>query len=55
MFPFAFEWIDDMSHYVFMGALYIVLFMLFVILNYCGIRATLDWLCKKGGEHHEGH
>jgi hypothetical protein len=55
MFPFAFEWVNDPSHFVFMGALYTVLFTLVVILHYCAIRAFLDMICKKGGEHEEHH
>ena len=54
MFPFAFEWANDPVHFVFMGALYTVLILLVIILHYCGIRAFLDLICKKGGheEHH---
>ena len=55
MFPFAFEWVNDPVHFVFMGALYTVLFALVVILHYCGIRAFLDMICKKGGKHEEHH
>ena len=47
MFPFAFEWVNDATHFVFMGSLYAVLGALVVILHYCGIRAFFDWLCKK--------
>jgi hypothetical protein len=54
MFPFAFEWINEPTRFVFMGALYAVLFCLVVILHYCGIRAFLDLICKKGHEE-EGH
>lgn len=52
MFPFAFEWANDPVHFVFMGSLYTVLVVLFIFMNYCGIRATLDWLCKKDEPHH---
>ncbi|MBW2107695.1 MAG: hypothetical protein JRI36_03370 [Deltaproteobacteria bacterium] len=53
MFPFAYEWINDPSHFVFMGSLYTVLTILIIILHYCGIRAVFDWLCKKDtGDHH---
>ena len=54
MFPFAFEWANDPVHFVFMGSLYTVLILLFILLNYCGIRAFLDLICKKKGhdEHH---
>ena len=54
MFPFVFEWINDGSHFLFMGAFYSVIVVLVIILHYCGIRAVLDWLCKKEG-HNEGH
>jgi hypothetical protein len=53
MFPFAFEWINEPTRYVFMGALYMVLITLVIILHYCGIRAFLDLICKKG--HEEEH
>ena len=54
MFPFAFEWINEPTRYVFMGSTYIVLIALVIILHYCGIRAFLDLICKKGKEeeHH---
>ena len=52
MFPFAFEWVNDASHYVFMGSLYTVLICLVIILHYCGIRALFDWLCKKEDHNH---
>ncbi|MBW1896279.1 MAG: hypothetical protein JRI47_04410 [Deltaproteobacteria bacterium] len=55
MFPFAFEWVNDPVHFVFMGSLYTVLFALVVILHYCAIRAFLDMICKKGGGHEEHH
>lgn len=54
MFPFIFEWVNDASHFVFMIPFYLVLAILFVILNICGIGATLDWLCKKGDDHGHG-
>jgi len=54
MFPFAFEWANDPTHFVFMGSLYAVLTLLVIILHYCGIRAFLDLICKKGNEE-EGH
>jgi len=54
MFPFVFEWVNDPSHFLFMGALYAVLGILFVIVNFCGIRATLDWLCTKDQGHGHG-
>ena len=55
MFPFAFEWANDPVHFVFMGALYSVLLTLIIILHYCGIRAFLDVICKKGGHGHDEH
>ena len=51
MFWFSFEWINDPSHFVFMGSLYTVLILLVIALHYCGIRAFFDWLCKKGDNH----
>jgi hypothetical protein len=32
MFPFAFEWLNDPVHFVFMGSLYTVLILLIIIL-----------------------
>jgi hypothetical protein len=55
MFPFAFEWVYDPVHFVFMGALYTVLLSLIVILHYCAIRAFLDMICKKEGDDHGHH
>ena len=54
MFPFAFEWINDGSHWLFMGTTYAVLIILVIILHYCGIRAVIDWMCPKddGHNHH---
>ena len=52
MLPFVFEWINDGSHFLFMGTLWVVLAILAIILHYCGIRAALDWLCKKDLGHH---
>lgn len=52
MFPFSFEWINDPSHFVFMGSLYTVLILLVIALHYCGIRAFFDWLCKKDQHDH---
>ena len=55
MFPFAFEWAYDPVHLVFMGATYTVLISLIIILHYCGIRAFLDLICKKGKEDNNHH
>jgi hypothetical protein len=52
MFPFAFEWTHEPTRYVFMGSVYTVLISLVVILHYCGIRAFLDVICKKGKKDH---
>ena len=55
MFPFIFEWVNDGSHYLFMGTLYVVLTLLVIIMHYCGFRALFDWAYKKGAEHDEHH
>ena len=55
MFPFAFEWANDAAHFVFMGSLYTVLTLLVIVLHYCGIRAFLDLICKKGEGDHNHH
>ena len=56
MFPFIFEWVNDGSHFLFMGTLWVVLTMLGILLSYCGIRAIFDWLCKNNqGVHDEHH
>lgn len=52
MFPFCFEWINDASHFVFMGSFYTVMILLGIALNYCVIRAFFDWLCKKDQRSH---
>lgn len=51
MFPFAFEWVYDATHGVFMGSVYTVLLALIIILHYCAIRAFIDLLCKKKEDH----
>jgi hypothetical protein len=55
MFPFIFEWVNDGSHFVFMGGFYAALGTLFIAVNYCLIRAVLDWLCKGDQAHEEHH
>lgn len=52
MFPFAFEWVNDASHFVFMGSLYTVLVLLGILVNYAAIRALFDCLCKKDQHGH---
>jgi len=55
MLPIVFEWVNDPSHFVFMGGFYAALGILFIVLNYCVIRAVFDWLCKGNQEGHEEH
>jgi hypothetical protein len=55
MFPFAFEWVNDPVHFVFMGSFFTVLICLVIILHYCGIRAFLDLICKKGHNDQKEH
>jgi hypothetical protein len=53
MFPFAFEWIWDMSHIVFHGGLWYALSILGAGMTYCILKSAYDTL--KGGEGHGEH
>ncbi|VEN73060.1 conserved hypothetical protein [Candidatus Desulfarcum epimagneticum] len=52
MFPFSFEWVWDMSHFVFMGGLWYALSILGLGLGYCFYKATVDTLQDDDGGHH---
>jgi len=42
MFPFAFEWVWDMSHIVFMGGLWYALIILGLGLGYVFVKSVVD-------------
>jgi len=52
MFPFVFEWVWDMDHLVFMGALGFALNIIGIGMAYCIIKAVYDTVKgKHGGTH----
>jgi hypothetical protein len=52
MLPFSFEWIWDMDHLVFMGALGFALNVIGIGMTYCLIKAVYDTVKGKGGHTH---
>lgn len=53
MLPFiSFEWVTDMGHFVFHGALWYALSVLGMGMTYCIIKAAYDTIKGKGGGHH---
>jgi hypothetical protein len=52
MLPFHFEWIWDMGHMVFHGALWYALSVIGMGMTYCIIKAAYDTAKKKGSHHH---
>ncbi len=53
MFPFSFEWVWDLGHLVFHGALWYALSILGIGLTYCILKAA--WQASRGEEHEHGH
>jgi hypothetical protein len=52
MFPFNFEWAWDMSHIVFMGALWYALSVIGMGVTYCVIKTIIDTAKGEGAHHH---
>ncbi len=52
MFPFCFELVWDMGHYVFHGGLWYALTVIGLGMTYCVIKAVVDTVQGKGGGHH---
>jgi len=52
MLPFSFEWIWDMGHMVFHGALWYVLSVIGMGMTYCIIKAVYDTVKGKGSHQH---
>ena len=52
MFPFNFEWAWDVPHIVFMGGLWYALSIVGLGMTYCIIKAAIDTISGKGGDHH---
>ncbi|MCJ8502149.1 hypothetical protein [Desulfatitalea alkaliphila] len=54
MLPFLFEWVWDMGHYVFHGALWVVLSIIGMGMTFCIIKSVVDTMQGKHGhdEHH---
>ena len=55
MFPFSFEWVWDMSHYVFMGGLWYALTIIGLGMTYCILKSAYDTFKGNGGHHGEDH
>ena len=52
MFPFNFEWVYDMVHFVFHGGLWFALSVIGMGMTYCVIKAVVDTMQGKGSHHH---
>ena len=52
MFPFSFEWVWDMSHYVFMGGLWYALSIIGAGLTYCLYKTAVDSFGQGNDNHH---
>ncbi|MFO7859827.1 MAG: hypothetical protein R6U41_01260 [Desulfosalsimonas sp.] len=55
MFPFAFEWVWDISHLVFMGGLWYALSIIGAGMTYCIIKSLIDTAADEAGEGGHGH
>lgn len=53
MFPFCFEWLWDMGHYVFFGGFWYAIGILGAGLTYCVVKSIIDTV-KEGEAGHEG-
>ncbi|MBF0118477.1 MAG: hypothetical protein HQK79_06540 [Desulfobacterales bacterium] len=52
MFPFVFEWVWDMPHMVFMGALWYALSIIGLGMTYCIVKSVIDVSKKETDNHH---
>jgi hypothetical protein len=52
MFPFIFEWNWDMSHLVFMGALWYALAVIGLGITFCLIKTIIDRSKGENSTHH---
>lgn len=52
MFPFLFEWVWDMDHILFHGALWYALSIVGLGMTYCIIKAFID-ISRGEGDHHQ--
>ena len=53
MFPFiSFEWVWDMTHIVFHGALHFALTVISLGMAYCIVKSAIDVSKKTGSSHH---
>ncbi|MBU0995868.1 MAG: hypothetical protein KJ737_25515 [Proteobacteria bacterium] len=55
MFPFSFEWVWDMGHYVFLGGMWYAIGIISLGLTYCIGKTILDMVSGKGGGHGDHH
>ncbi len=52
MFPFCFEWVWDIGHYLFFGGFWYAIGILGAGMTWCIVKATLDTLNHKENSHH---
>lgn len=52
MFPFSFEWVWDMGHYVFLGGMWYAIIILTLGMGYCISKAVLDTFFSDGEDNH---
>ncbi len=55
MFPFSFEWIWDMSHFVFHGGLWYALSILGAGMTFVVLKTVYDTVKGQGSHGHGGH
>ncbi|MCG8472267.1 MAG: hypothetical protein MI742_10460 [Desulfobacterales bacterium] len=52
MFPFVWEWVWDVGHYIFFGGMWYALIIISVGMSWCIYKALKDTKEGKGGHHH---
>ena len=52
MLPFSFEWIWDMGHLLFHGALWFALNVMGLAITFCIVKAVIDTVKGKGSHPH---
>ncbi|MBF0201278.1 MAG: hypothetical protein HQK66_08185 [Desulfamplus sp.] len=55
MFPFCFEWVWDVGHYLFFGAMWYAVIIISLGMTYCVGKSLVDTLNGKGAGHGDGH
>lgn len=52
MFPFCWEWVWDVGHYLFFGGMWYTIIILSLGMTYCLGKTVVDTLDGKGAGHH---